>query len=148
MDRQVLLLTQRVNAPPQRVFRAWSNSDELAAWAWGTVGRQVEAAVDFREGGSYRISTLRPDGARWSFAGEYLAIIDGQRIRQSVRWDAPMGYDDAQEEVEVLFAQTPAGTRLEFRHEGDMSAQAMQGHREGWLNVLATLARWVEENPA
>lgn len=130
------------------MFRAWSRPEELAAWAWGTVGRGVRAEVDFRVGGGYLVATQRPDGASWSFAGVYLAIDDGKRIKQSLRWDAPMGYDDAREEVEVNFESTAEGTRLQFHHEGEMTVQAMQGHREGWLNVLATLARWVEENPA
>ena len=147
-ERRSIELEQWIRAPRARVFRAWSEPSELAAWAWGTVGREVEAESDFRVGGRFSISTARPDGKRWAFLGTFDAIEPERSIALSLRWDAPMGYDDARETLEAEFRAEDDGTRVIFRHEGEFSAEALAGHREGWVNVLETLKAFVEAHPA
>ena len=80
---------RRFRAPLRRVFAAWSDPEQLARWAWGSVGRSTRAEIDFRVGGSLRVETRRPDGARWSFTGTYTEIVPGSRIVHTLEWQAP-----------------------------------------------------------
>jgi hypothetical protein len=51
--------------------------------------------------------------------------------------------------VTVEFLPSGRETTLLFQHQGEFSPVARKGHACGWLNVLETLARWLdrEESP-
>jgi uncharacterized protein YndB with AHSA1/START domain len=132
-------LRHRFDQPVGTVFRAWSEPEMLAAWGWGSLGHAVRAEVDFRAGGSFRVTTDRPDGAVWSFGGNYLAIDPGRRIVHTLEWQAPMGYESAGEKVEVRFTADGPGTIVEFTHTGVPDEASAQTHRRGWLDTFETL---------
>lgn len=134
----------RIAATPERVFRAWSEPRELERWAWGSLGSNCRASVDFRVGGRFLVSTDRPDGRRWAFSGLYTEIVQLQRLAHTVEWDAPMGYGPVEEHVAVEFVAADGATLVRFRHTGDFSAEAKRVHAEGWGNVLETLKGCLE----
>lgn len=138
-----ITLTQHLNAPVERAFEAWRQPEQLAAWAWGALGHRTQADVDFQVGGTYRASTTRPDGAVWSFHGTYTAIEPNARIEHTVAWDAPMGYDPTPEVLEARFTPDGEGTIVTMKHTGLPDERSAAGHREGWENVLETLARYL-----
>jgi RimJ/RimL family protein N-acetyltransferase len=121
------------------IFRAWSEPDLLARWAWGSLGRSVRAEVDFRVGGSYKVETERPDGARWSFSGVYAEIEADRLIAHTLAWDAPVGYPPVPEAAVVRFAEDGSGCLIDFEHTGVPDAESAEGHRKGWLNTFETL---------
>jgi uncharacterized protein YndB with AHSA1/START domain len=137
-------MERRFAASVDRVFRAWSDPADLVVWAWGTSGDDVLAEVDFRPGGAYRISTLRPNGTRWSFYGVYQEIESDHRLSFTLRWDAPMGYPSVEERVTVELAADQGGTRMDFVHEGVPGSSNRDGHIRGWANTFDTLARHLE----
>jgi uncharacterized protein YndB with AHSA1/START domain len=137
-------LERRLRAPPERVFAAWRDPRDLEQWAWGTIGRDCRAAADFRVGGALSVSTLRKDGARWTMSGVYVEIVPARRIVHTLAWDAPMGYEPADERITAEFVPTDGGTSLVFQHDGALSPESFATHREGWEDVLAALARVVE----
>jgi uncharacterized protein YndB with AHSA1/START domain len=137
-------LERRMRAPAARVWSALHEPADLARWAWGSLGREVRAEVDFRVGGAFTISTLRGDGARWAMLGEYMAIEPGSLVAHTLRWDAPMGYGPVDERVAIELAADGAATVVRFRHEGDFGDGARAEHVEGWGNVLDMLTRVVE----
>lgn len=138
-----ITLTQHLNASVERVFDAWRNPEHLAAWAWGALGHRTHAEVDFRVGGAYRASATRPDGEVWSFHGTYTAIEPDARIEHTVAWDAPMGYDPAPEILEARFTPDGEGTIVTLTHTGLQSERSAAVHREGWENVMQTLATYL-----
>jgi uncharacterized protein YndB with AHSA1/START domain len=142
-----LRIKREFDAPLDRVFRAWSEPDDLARWAWGSIGQEVVAEVDFRVGGSFAISTAQPEGERWSFSGEYTEIAPGERIAHTLHWDAPMGYTSTAERVTVEFSPMGGRTLVVFRHAGVPGAAARKGHEKGWANTFDTLAALLELEP-
>ncbi len=132
-------------APASRIFAAWTTPDVLKRWAWGSLGRDVEAAVDLRVGGGYEITMKSPDGEAWRFAGKYLEIDPDRRLVYTLRWDAPMGYEIGEERVTVEFSDRGRETLVTFLHEGVLGRVATQTHEKGWNNTFDMLANVLSE---
>ena len=147
MAPQVLRIERRLAAPRERVFRAWEDPRDLEQWAWGSLSHEARAQVDFQVGGSFRVETLRPDGATLAFSGRFTEISAPQRLAHSLAWEAPMGYGPVPERVVVELSATVDGTRLVFTHEGDFSEAARREHQRGWESCLDALARRLAESP-
>ena len=126
-------------APVARVFEAWSNPEDLRKWAWGTLGNNVQAEVNFRVGGDYRIETSRPNQERWTFSGKYLEIIPHQKLVYTVHWDAPMGYEPSTETVTVEFTGRDDTTEVSFSHDGLPDQACRDEHARGWTNTFDML---------
>jgi uncharacterized protein YndB with AHSA1/START domain len=128
-------------ASPARVFTAWTDPGELAAWLWGSLSDDVTATVDLRVGGAYECSTARPDGERWSCLGEYLEIEPGARLAYTMRWTAPMGYEAPDERVTATFHAEGDSTRLIVEHDGVPAGAAERAHVQAWENMLDHLGK-------
>ena len=67
-------LTRWFDAPRERVWRAWTDPRELAAW-WGPHGYTNPVVdADFRPGGGLRIVMRSPEGVDFPMVGEFIAI--------------------------------------------------------------------------
>jgi uncharacterized protein YndB with AHSA1/START domain len=143
MDSDLIRLEREFAASVDRVFRAWSDPSDLQRWAWGDLGVDVKATVDFRVGGGFLISTARSDGSRWAFSGTYTELQPNRRLAHTLRWDAPMGYTSDDERVVVEFLDRDGRTIVVFQHEG-VPSEAREGHIEGWANCFDALARVIE----
>ena len=62
--RPALTLQRRLNAPPARVFEAWTDPKKLVRWFGPaeTVPETVRAEMDVRVGGRFRASFTTRDG--------------------------------------------------------------------------------------
>lgn len=134
-------------APVSRVFAAWTTPEVLKRWAWGSLGRDVEAEVDLRVGGGYEITTKSPDGQAWRFSGKYLEIDPDRRLAYTLRWDAPMGYEVGEERVTVEFSDRDRDTLVTFLHEGVSGTVATQTHEKGWNNTFDMLEEVLRASP-
>ena len=126
-----LTVTRSLAAPPERVWRAFTTADELAAWFWPTAWDAV-VTVDLRVGGRYRVASA-PVGM--AFGGEYVAVEPTERLVQTWQWD---GEDD---ETLVTVTLTPegSGTRLEIVHERFATDEDAASHLQGWNDCLDRL---------
>jgi uncharacterized protein YndB with AHSA1/START domain len=127
------------DVPVDRLFRAWSDPMDLAGWIWGRLGSSVEAEVDFRVGGSIRVTTTRPGGERWSFSGRYTDIQANLLIEHTLFWEAPMGYGPVPEQIWVMFLQRGTGSEIDFAHAGVPDEKSAEGHLRGWRDAFDTL---------
>jgi len=73
--------TARVLAhPPARVYAAFADADQLAAW-WGPQGFRNEfEACDFRRGGRWKFVMVGPDGARHDNLNTFVELQAGTRV--------------------------------------------------------------------
>jgi uncharacterized protein YndB with AHSA1/START domain len=143
-NEPIICLRQHFRVPVERVFTAWSDPRDLEQWAWGTIGKDVRADVDFREGGEFTISTGWANGTRAAFSGRYTEVQPYQRLAHTLIWDAPMGYGPVDEKVIVEFIGGEGETTVVFRHEGEFGPVARDAHIEGWQNVLERLREHLE----
>jgi uncharacterized protein YndB with AHSA1/START domain len=75
---QEVLITRIFDAPRERVFRAWTDPDEVAEW-FGPAHMDTprdRIRIDLRVGGRYELTMVRRDGgAEFSIAYEIVELV-------------------------------------------------------------------------
>jgi uncharacterized protein YndB with AHSA1/START domain len=134
-----LRITRVLAAPPERVWRAFTDSAALSAWFWPErFGTTVEA--DVRAGGRYRIDG---PGAGMAVSGEYVAVEPRSRLVFTWRWDG----EPDETLVTLEFRPAPAGTELVITHERFADDADRDNHAKGWADCIDRLPGWLARVP-
>ena len=143
IDREI-----QIQAPPDRVWRALTDAEELAAWF------QVTIEGTIAEGNEVWMTSVHPEhaGMRWP-----VRIVELTRPRRVVwRWhpgDIVTGVDYSHEPpTTVTFTLEPAGqgTRLSVAETGfdqislARRAKVYADNTQGWTEVVGWLQKYVE----
>jgi uncharacterized protein YndB with AHSA1/START domain len=157
-----LIITRVFDAPRERVWKAWTDPEEVKKW-WGPKGFTAPVIqVDFRVGGKYLYcmrGAVTPGGKEQDFwsTGVYREIVPMERIVVTDSFadekgnKVPASYYGMQGEgwpleltVEEIFEEQDGKTTLTLRHAGFPSDQ-IEGARAGWSTSLDKLAESLEE---
>ncbi|MDP9151051.1 MAG: SRPBCC domain-containing protein [Myxococcota bacterium] len=135
----VVLATVEIAAPPDRVFRALTDANEIVSW-WGSDStyRTTKHSLDLRVGGKWRSEGSDNSGQPFAVEGEFVEIDAPHKL--VLTWNADW---DGGKITTVTYQLEPAagGTRLTLRHRGfEGRAEACRDHGEGWETILAWLA--------
>ncbi|HEX7800949.1 MAG TPA: SRPBCC domain-containing protein [Asticcacaulis sp.] len=156
-------VSRRLEAPPERVWRAFTDADALAAW-WGPHGVSATARLDVREGGAFEIVMRGADGVAYPIEGSYLSVEAPRLLVMEMSLENhPANWRDylaelftraggapeelAQVRVVTRVTLTPeaGGTRLDiaqvYESEALRDAFAGMGNAEGWAQSLDKLQR-------
>ncbi|WP_415844425.1 SRPBCC family protein [Stutzerimonas zhaodongensis] len=128
---------------PDRLYRAFLDADAKAKWMPpnGFTGKVHE--LDARVGGRYRMSfTNFTTGTSHSFAGQYLELLENQRIRYEDTFDDPSLPGSMQ--VTVTLTPVSCGTELNIVQEGVPDPIPAEACYLGWQESLSQLAKLVE----
>jgi uncharacterized protein YndB with AHSA1/START domain len=139
-DRDVVL-TRVLAAPPEEVFRAWTDPDEVAAW-FGPAHVDTprdRVRIDLRVGGRYELTMVQRDGGR-EFAIGY-EIVELHEPELLVLRSDPLP---------ELGMPEPSILRVELQPEGDGTRLTLSdspyppaargGVEAGWISALDALA--------
>ncbi len=78
-EREVVI-TRLFDAPPEVVFAAWTDPEQLARW-WGPDGfTNPVCELDVRLNGAWHIVMRAPDGTEYPCRGTYLEIVASKRL--------------------------------------------------------------------
>lgn len=78
-DREIVIV-RLIDAPAARVFRAWTDNEEIVKW-WGPHGFSDETQRrEFKPGGHWRHTMIGPDGVRYPNYATYKEIEPNKRI--------------------------------------------------------------------
>ena len=137
-DKPFLTLTREYAAPPERIWRAWTDAKALKQW-WGPVpGEPVSVAeLDVRVGGRFRICFGGPDGNQHECAGLYKEVVMPKKL--VFTWTWPRTTPERESLVTILFNAKGAGTELVFRHERFFDEKTRDDHKRGWSGLLEQL---------
>lgn len=127
-----LTMERTLAAPPERVFRAWTEPVELARWFAPNPELPTEAEVDLRVGGAYSIRM-----GRHEVVGTFVTIDALRTLAFTWRWASEEG--GAETLVTVSLAPAAHGTRLTLRHERFESEEERSNHEDVWGRSLARL---------
>lgn len=140
---QTVRLHRVLRAPPERVFRAFTDAQAMCKWLpphgfTGTM-HQMNATV----GGTWRMSfTNFSGGGSHSFGGEYLELVADEKLRYSSRFDDPNLPGEMVTTVELTAVF--CGTEMTVTQEGIPDVIPAQACYLGWQESLILLAQLVE----
>ena len=140
---QEVLITRIFEAPRERVFRAWTDPDELAEWYgpehFDTPRERIH--IDLRVGGRYELTMVQRDnGAEFAIGYEIVELLEPELI---------VLRSDPMPEVGM---HEPIVTRVEFHDHGTKTRMTLtdgpylqgRGHAEaGWIAAFDKLATHV-----
>ena len=136
-DSRELSLTRLIDAPREKVYRAWTQPDLLMQWFAPKPWSTVRADVDLRPGGGNVLVMADPEGNEYPNPGQYLEIVPNEKL---VFTDAYVG--DWEPSPKPFMTVT-----LTFKDEGgktrytavakhwtveDRKAHEAMGFHEGW----------------
>ena len=142
-ERPSLTFVRRYAAPPERVWRAWTDPAALKQW-FGPADEPVAVAeLDVRAGGRFRIEFGGPDGHEHEVQGVYQEVIPPEKL--VFTWTWPRSTPERESLVTITITRKGEGTELVFRHEGFFDKAVRDGHEQGWTGAFAKLERYLQE---
>jgi uncharacterized protein YndB with AHSA1/START domain len=133
-------LERTFEADIERVFRAFTDPDELVRW-WGPMDvRTSVAEIDLRVGGECRW-VMHPEGQIAVLYGRIVDLVPPRLLVMTNRWDGQV-----QESLVTLrLTSVPTGTHLELIHQRLPAGADPLQYRQGWDAALASLNRHLSQ---
>lgn len=141
-----LVLNRIIDAPPDKVYKAWTTPELLKQWFAPKPWTTSSAALDLRPGGSNLIVMCSPEGQEYPNKGVYLEVVENQRL---VVTDAYTGAWEPSEKpfmTLILTFEPEQGNKTNYtarvRHwtVEDRENHEKMGFHEGWGKCTDQLA--------
>ncbi|MEI8153998.1 MAG: SRPBCC domain-containing protein [Hyphomicrobiales bacterium] len=133
--KQSLTIKRRFNAPPAKVFAAWTDAKIIARWFGPEGVERVEATTDLRVAGAYHI-TMQVPGDQHDVFGVYREIVPNERLVFTWAWKST---PERESLVTVTFKPDGTGTMMTLLHEHFYDADARDRHQHGWSGAIDKL---------
>ena len=143
MTTGTVKLHRVLRAPPERVYRAFLDSEAMAKWIppYGFTCKVHH--LDAKVGCTFRMSFTNFTSANaHAFGGEYLELVPNERIRYTDKFDDPNLPGEMQ--VTVVLTSVSCGTAINIVQEGIPAMIPVEMCYLGWQESLAQLATLVE----
>lgn len=127
---QVLEIERRIKARPETVFAYFTDAERYTRWMG------VDAEIDARPGGIYRVTAPQGSVAR----GEFVEVEPPTRIVFTWGWEGNEDVPPSSTRVEITLEPDGDETVLRLAHSGLPGAEAAALHRHGWERYLDRLA--------
>ena len=145
-----LILTRSFNAPPEKVFNAWTQPALLKQWFAPLPWTVARAVLDVRVGGANLIVMRSPEGQEFPGHGVYLEIVKSQRLVFTNAFTK--AWEPSEQKplmiVEVTLEQQGEMTKYTARVRhwtiADREAHEKMGFHQGWVACAEQLATLVE----
>jgi uncharacterized protein YndB with AHSA1/START domain len=137
-----LTLKRRLNAPPAKVFAAWTDPEKIRCWFGPPGVETLEAVSDARVGGRYRVLARSPDGEQHDVRGVYREVAPNQKLVFTWAWQST---PERESLVTIELKPDGDGTLLTLTHEQFFDEGARDRHQHGWTGSLEKLAQFVAE---
>jgi uncharacterized protein YndB with AHSA1/START domain len=134
-------LRRLFSAPPEKVFRAFTDPALLAHWF--SPGPEIATRVlehDLRVGGRYRFAFRFQDGTERVVQGEFLEVLRPQRVVFTWTWEEPDPHAGIETQVSIVITAADQGTELVVTHDRFPDESTRVRHHEGWSTTLDRLA--------
>ena len=143
MTPNSVTLHRVIKANPEKVYRAFSDPNALAAWLppYGFLG--IVHQLDFRVEGTYQMSFINfSTGNGHSFGGKFLELQPNEFIRHTDTFDDPNLPGEMT--TSIWLTKVLCGTELKVIQEGIPSVIPAEMCYLGWQESLDKLTRLVE----
>ncbi len=143
MENNTLTITKIIDAPVEKVFKAWTEKSEIEKW-YGPEGMTTEVdKLEVKVGGEYRFIMNAPSG-KHIVGGVFKEINPPGRISFSWHWEG-----SPEDEVTLVMIDLKAKdahtTELTLTQSGFKKMtgkeQSLESHRMGWSSSFNKLAK-------
>jgi uncharacterized protein YndB with AHSA1/START domain len=135
-----LTITRRIKAPPEKVYRAWTDPAQITRWFGPEGAEMLSAEADARVGGRYHMVFRTPDGEEHDVSGSYREVVPNAKLVFTWMWRT---MPERQSLVTVALKRDGDGTLLTLLHEQFFDEAARDRHRSGWSGTLDKLERYL-----
>lgn len=143
IEREIVL-TRVLDAPRERVWEAWTDSERVAKW-WGPYGFTTTTQErEFKVGGTWKHTMIGPDGVEYPNFTQFEEIVEPERIVYT-NGGAKKGEYDVHFRTTVTFKEVGSKTELTMRTVFDTVAMRdlvvkRFGAEKGGRQTLSRLA--------
>jgi uncharacterized protein YndB with AHSA1/START domain len=134
-----LTLKRRLNAPPAKVFAAWTDPEKVKRWMGPGEIKAVSAECDLRTGGGYRWVMQSPAGEIHDVSGVYREVIPNEKLVFTWAWKST---PERESLVTVLIKPDGDGSLLTLTHEQFLDDDARNRHQQGWSAALDKMEKF------
>jgi uncharacterized protein YndB with AHSA1/START domain len=143
MPSRTVRLHRVLRTTPAKLYRAFLEADAMAKWLPPHGFTCTVHSMDAKVGGTFRMSFRNfSTGNGHSFAGEYLELVPGERIRYTDKFDDPNLPGTLT--ITVDLRAVSCGTELTIAQENIPEAIPLEMCYLGWQDSLLQLAALVE----
>jgi uncharacterized protein YndB with AHSA1/START domain len=145
-------ITRRVNAPRERVYRAFLDAGDVARWMVPTGMTSTIHAFEGRQGGAFRITLSydQPTGTGKTtahsdtFHGRFVELVPPARIVQAVEFESDDPAMRGEMTITISLAEVDGGTEIVAVHDRLPPGLSPADNETGWQSSLGKLADLVE----
>ena len=143
MENNSVTLHRVLKAAPEKVYRAFTESNALASWLPPYGFTCVVHNMDAKQGGTYKMSFINfSTGNGHSFGGKFLELKPNEFLKYTDK------FDDLNLPGEMItsvwLSKVSTGTELKVIQEGIPAAIPTEMCYLGWQESLEKLAKLVE----
>lgn len=138
---QAIEIIREFQAPPEELWRAWTDPAWVSKWFGSNAGGKVlDARLDVRPGGEFSVTFADADGTEHTCSGRYVEVDPARRLQFTWQWKSEPGVETL---VSVALAPEGSGTRMRFEHSRLFQASA-HDYASGWRTTFDKLADVVD----
>jgi uncharacterized protein YndB with AHSA1/START domain len=147
-DERELVLTRLIDAPREKVYRAFTEAELLKQWFAPLPWTITEAELDVRPGGTNRFVMRSPEGELYPNQGVYLEVVPNEKLVMTDAYTEAWKPSEKPFMTAVLTFEDEGGrTRYTARARhwsmADKEAHEKMGFHEGWGQCADQLAALV-----
>lgn len=147
MSRE-LSLTRIINAPREKVFKAWTDPELLKQWFAPQPWTTSHAELDVRPGGANLVVMRGPEGQEFPNRGIYLEVVENERLvftdAYTSAWEpASKPFMTVILTFEDLGGKTRYTARVRHWTVADRERHEQMGFHAGWGKCADQLAALV-----
>ena len=135
-----LTIKRRFNAPPEKVFQAWTDPEKVKRWMGPGEVKVLAANGDLCSGGRYRWLMRTPDNEEHDVSGVYREVIPNKKLVFTWAWKTT---PERESLVTVTFKQDGSGTIMTLTHEQFFDEDARDRHQYGWNGAIEKLDKYL-----
>jgi uncharacterized protein YndB with AHSA1/START domain len=137
-----LTIKRRFNAPPEKVYSAWTDPEKIAGW-FGPPGSKVaQAKFETRPGGQFTILAIAQNGEEFHVSGIVKEAVANEKLVYSWAW---RGTPDRVSLITINFKPDSGGTLMTLLHEQFFDDAVRDRHNQGWEAALIKLESYLAQ---
>lgn len=136
---KVLEMTQVFNTTPKRLFKAWTNEKDFAAWYGPDSFEVTYCKLDVRVGGHWRAGISSNNDEEYWMEGKYIEIIEGERLVFTFNDGSEKKNPDLETIVTITFSKSGNQTIMNFNQSVFSTVRDRESHFSGWASAFNCL---------